>query len=93
MKPEIKELLDRISPEDRINLLAGLKRKHQQETARDAAPIASLLASQLRAIGLYQDAEYVDNLCSDLFNARKAFAPPHEYAAPKRQDIYRQQED
>jgi len=63
---ETQEFLDRITQEDRINLLAGLKRKHQRETAMLAAPVADLLAAQLKTIGLNQDAEYIDNLVSKL---------------------------
>ena len=68
MKPETQEFLDRITPEDRINLLAGLKRKHQRETAMLAVPVADLLAAQLRTLGLKQDAEYIDNLVARLLN-------------------------
>lgn len=66
MKRETQEFIDRITPEDRINLLAGLKRRHQRETAMLAAPMADLLAAQLRTLGLNQDAEYIDNLVSHL---------------------------
>jgi len=68
MKLETQEFLDRITPEDRINLLAGLKRKHQRETAMLAVPVADLLAAQLKTLGLKQDAEYIDNLVTRLRN-------------------------
>ena len=68
MKLETQEFLDRITPEDRINLLAGLKRKHQRQTAMLAVPVADLLAAQLKTLGLKQDAEYIDNLVARLHN-------------------------
>lgn len=66
MKPEIQEFLDRITPEDRINLMVGLERKHQRETAMLVVPVADLLAAQLKTLGLKQDAEYIDNLVARL---------------------------
>lgn len=66
MKTEIQEFLDRITPEDRINLMVGLERKHQQETAMLIVPVADLLAAQLKTLGLKQDAEYIDNLIARL---------------------------
>jgi hypothetical protein len=62
MKPETQELLDRLSPSDRINLLDGLTQKYQRETAMLAGPVADMLAAQLRTLGLTQEAEYVKNL-------------------------------
>ena len=68
MKPETQEFLDRLTPEERISLLAGLKRKHQRETAMLAGPVADMLAAQLRTLGLKQDAEYVENLSTRIQN-------------------------
>ena len=59
MQTETQEFITRLTPEERLNLYAGLKRRHQQQTALDALQLADLLAHYLGSLGLDDDYDQV----------------------------------
>ena len=62
MQTETKELLSRLTPEGRISLYAGLKRRDEQRVAQDALLVSDLLAHYLETLGLEEDSERVTEM-------------------------------
>lgn len=62
-------LIDTLTADERVDLLAGLKRIHLRETTSEAISVGALFESQLRTLNRHADAEQVRSIIRSLQGA------------------------